>query len=151
MLDFGGYVALFSELKALLERVIARNDNRELLEIRAALKELYFGKSTLTALDEAQGGELSKATIAFSDSAKPVRDALDRLRQLATEEGCSIHLRELITHVGYEKITIRESVALGLQFADNRTPEKYAELQAQIRGLNRAIEELDLLLGGLRI
>ena len=144
-------IALFSEIRQFLERRKSSQNARELLAVRAALKELYFGEKTLEAVEEARGGNLSKATIALSDSGKPVRDALDKLQLIAREEGCSIRLQELITHVGYEKISIRETLMMSLYFSEQKSSDEWDELLAQIDAINAQIEELDILIGGLRI
>ena len=143
--------ALLGELKEFLLRRRDRRDRIELFEIRAALKELYFGSGTLRALTLAQGGDISAAVVKFSDTAKPVRVALDRLSEIAGEEGCSIRLQEMLCSLNYQKVTIREQMAFAFFTATEKNDNDWKKIQDEMNEINRLIEELDIIVGGYRL
>jgi hypothetical protein len=157
-LGLGDYLALFGVLLNALKSASVKAERAELIQMRAALKSLYFSELTIKRLEsmssieelDSLAYEAGQASIKQRDTRDAVKSAFKVLEKFLERENLSISGGRAIREIVSSKFEVRHQIeAAYFSIMRNGSAIETADLADKIRKLNSLIEKLDSQLGGL--
>lgn len=149
-LSISDAIALLSTVFSALEARARAVGVRDRVEIRRALRSLYFDDVHISRLRKGDTSNLRYSAISLRDTEREVWEARQALNDLLHREELSIAGAQEIRRILYEKISVRESISeLLMDLPNHGSAEEREALMGKITEINSRIEALDAQIGGI--